>query len=201
MHICIQSESILTTCGSNSTGSWRWMMNETWAVTADCLGSSWSQHCWVLSLFFTDGQCSSDSIGREGDGWTGCPNTSEPSGVGDPSGIGLVIVPEDLLRSGTVPMEKVSTLESSTASHCPQQTISASLLQLRNFLFNSVLTWPKERGVIKGKWLMPLQETDKVRKSTNLFIGIAVEHSYQKALKHFRKLQLSWKMSPVCLLH
>lgn len=146
MQNCIQSESIFTKCGSNSTGSWRCMRKDTCIATDDCPTSSWSTHCKVLSLLTTDGQCSKEASGCGEVGWTWRLKIWELSGVGEPSGIALIVVAEDLLRSGTVAMEKVSTRESSTASHCPQHTISASILQLRNFLSSSVLTCTQSGG-------------------------------------------------------
>lgn len=140
MQKCIQSESIFITCGSVSTGSWRWMMKDTCIATDDCPMPSWSPSCRVLSLFSTDGQCGKESSGCGEVGWTWRLKMTELSGVGEPSGIGLAMVPEDLLRSGPVVMEKVSTRESCMPSHCPQHAISASILQLRNFLLSSVLT-------------------------------------------------------------
>lgn len=146
MQDCVQSESIFATFGSNSTGSWRWMRKDTCIATDDCPLSSWSLRCRLLSLFTTDGQRGKDSLGCEEVGWTWRLRFCELSRVGEPSGIALVVVAEDLLHSGTVAMEKVSTRESSTASHCPQHTVSLSILQLRNFLFSSVLTCTQSGG-------------------------------------------------------
>lgn len=142
----IQSDSISTTCGSNSTGPWRWRRKDTCIGPLDCPVSSWAPCCSVLSLFTTDGQCSKEASGCGEVGWTCRLKICELSGVGEPSGTALIVVAEDLLRSGTVAMEKVSTRESRTASHCPQHTISASILQLRNFLFSSVLTCTQSGG-------------------------------------------------------
>lgn len=140
MQGCIQSESIFTTFGSNSTGSWRWIRKDTCIATADCPLSSCSPCCKLLSLFTTDGHCSKDSPSCGEVGWSWRLKINELSGVGEPSGIARDVVADDLWRSGTVAMEKVSTRESRTASHCPQHTISASILQLRIFLFSSVRT-------------------------------------------------------------
>lgn len=146
MQECIQSESIFTTCGSNSTGSWRWMRKDTCIATDDCPVSSWSSCCRVLSRSTTAGHCSKESSGCGEVGWTWRLKITELSGLGEPSGIALIVVVEDLLRSGTVAMHKVSTRESSTASRCPQHTISASVLQLHNFLLTSDLTCIQSEG-------------------------------------------------------
>lgn len=141
-----QSESIFTTCGSNSTGSWRWMRKDTCIATEDCPVSSWSLCCKASSRSTTAGECNRESSGGGDVGWICLRKIIELSGLGEPSGIALNVAAEDLLRSGTVAMDKVSTRESSTPSHCPQHTISASILQLRNFLLSSVLTCIQREG-------------------------------------------------------
>lgn len=122
------------------------MTKDNCIATVDWQVSSWSPGCRELSLFATDGQCSKEELGCGDVCWTWCLKTCELSGVGEPSGIALIAVVDDPLRSGTVATEKVSTLVSSTASHCPQHKVSASILQLRNFLFSSVLTCTKRKG-------------------------------------------------------
>lgn len=80
-----------------------------------------------------------------------CPshlNVSDCPRVGEPAATGLRVADKDLCCSGTMAMDKVSTRESLTASHCPQHTISASVLQLCNFLFSSVLTCIHEKSKI-----------------------------------------------------
>lgn len=81
-----------------------------------------------------------------------CPshlNISDPPRVGEPAAAGLGVAGEDLSCSGTVAMDRVSTRESLTASHRPQHTISASVLQLCNFFLSSVLTCNHEEIVIQ----------------------------------------------------
>lgn len=147
MQECTQSESIFTTCGSNSTGSWRWMRKDTCIAIEDCPVSSWSLCCKALSRSTTAGECKRESSGCGDVGWICLWKIIEFSGLGEPSGIALIVAAEDLLRSGTVAMDNVSTRDSSTPSHCPQHTISASILQLRNFLLSSVLTCIQNKGV------------------------------------------------------
>lgn len=141
MHnVLIQSDTIL---GSNNTGSWRWITNDTCISADDCLIPV-AFSCWcVLSWAPTTEQCSREASGCEADGSICvCLIMNELSGMGEPAD-----VPEDLLRSGTVAMDTVSLWESSTASHCPQHAVSAPCLQLRNFLFNSVFTCTQNKGV------------------------------------------------------
>lgn len=75
-------------------------------------------------------------------------NISDCPRVGELAPTGLGVAGEDLCCSGTAAMDKVSTRESLTASHCPQHTISASVLQLCNFLLSSVLTCIHEESKI-----------------------------------------------------
>lgn len=144
-NVLIQSETIL---GSNSTGSWRLMTNDT-CISADvrfipAALSHWCAFSWAP----TTEQCRETS-GCEADGsiWV-CLLMNELSGLGEPADSGPVGVPEDLLRSGTDAMDTVSLWESNTASHCPQHAVSAPCLQLQNFVFNSVFTCTQNEGVV-----------------------------------------------------
>lgn len=104
----------------------------------DCPLSSCSSFASVLSWFNTTGN-------EESLGWVrhDCPSHLNISGrprVGELPSPGLSITGEDLCCSGTVATDKVSTRESVAASHCPQPTSSASVLQMCHFLLSSVLT-------------------------------------------------------------
>lgn len=84
-----------------------------------------------------------------------CPsplNISDRPRVSKPAATGLGVAGEDLCWSGTVAMDKVSTRESLTASHRPQHTISASVLQLCIFLLSSVLTCIHEESKMIPIW-------------------------------------------------
>lgn len=144
---------IFTTLGSNSTGSWRWMTNDTCIAADDCPLSFGFSCCRVLSRSTSAGQCSKETSGLGADGsiWT-CLKICELSGLGDPTDSALVGVAEDLSCSGTVAMDKVSPCDPNTASHCPQHTVSASCLQLHNFLLSSVLTCVQNEAVSLQSW-------------------------------------------------
>lgn len=146
----VQSDSISTTCGSNSTGSWKWIWNDT-CIPADDITrvSSPSARRRMALPVIAAGNCSGEASSHWSAPWIGRWKSRELSGVGEASAIALPVMSEDLLCSGTVAIEKVWV--SPPASHCPQHTSRVSVVQLRSFLFNSVLTCSQ-----KSKKVVPL---------------------------------------------
>lgn len=138
---CIQSESVFTTCGSSSTGSLRWMRKDT-CIPCDLSNpiASWSTWLWMLSFSNSDGKCCKEACGCGEVGGCWRLKMRALPGLREQSGTGWLADTKDPLRCGTVAMEKLSSRGSSTASHCPQHTVSVAILHLPTFLFSSACT-------------------------------------------------------------